>query len=140
VNRRTFGRGRTIVAAGSVLVLIGCFLPWSTTGTTESGLTPIVTTAFAGAGIVVFVAAIALLALIALPYAAGDQPMPLDRPTFFGVVVAAGALGLLLRAFQLAGLGALGLPDRALGLWLAAVGLAISAWGVAELVAEPPRG
>jgi hypothetical protein len=137
MNRRAFGRGRTIVVAGSVLTLVACFLPWYTVG--GEALPARSSTAFDGAGIVVFVAAIALLALIALPYAAGDQPMPLDRPTAFGVVVAAGVLGLLLRAFQLAGLGALGLPDRALGLWLAGIGLAIAAWGVAELVAEPPR-
>ena len=135
--RRTLGRGRIIVALGGVVTLLGCFLPWWTVG--GEALPPRSSAAFDGAGIVVFVASIALLALIALPYAARDEPVPLDRARTFAAVVTVGVAGLLLRGFQLAGLGALGLPDRALGLWLAGVGLAISAWGVAEIVAEPPR-
>jgi hypothetical protein len=137
VNRRAFGRGRLIVALGAVITLVGCFLPWWTVG--GEALPARSSTAFEGAGIVVFVASIALLALIALPYAAGDQPSALDRARFFAVVVLVGVIGLVLRTVQLAGLGALGLPDRALGLWLAGVGLAVAAWGVAEIVAEPPR-
>jgi hypothetical protein len=133
--RRTFGRA--LIVAGGVLTLIGCFLPWYTVG--GEALPSRSSTAFDGAGIVVFVASIALLALVALPYASGDQPVPLDRPRTFAAVVAIGIAGLALRAFQLLGLGALGLPDRALGLWVAGVGLVICAWGVAELVAEPPR-
>jgi hypothetical protein len=33
-------------------------------------------------------------------------------------------------------LEALGLPDRALGFWLAALGLVVMAWGAAEIVGE----
>ena len=138
MNRRAFGRGRLVAAVGGLVTLVACFLPWSTTGG-PSGLPQIITNAFAGAGIVVFVAAVALLALIALPYTAGDQPLPFDRPRTFAVIVAIGIIGLAVRAFQLAGLGVLALPDRALGLWLAGVGLAIAAWAVAEIAAEPPR-
>lgn len=136
MNRRGLGRGRLIAAVGGTVTLLGCFLPWYTIG--GQALPARSSNAFDGAGIVVFVASVAVLALIALPYAAGDQPIAIDRGRTFLVVVGAGILGLLLRAFQLAGLGALGLPDRALGLWIAGVGLAISAWGVAEILAEPP--
>ena len=75
VNRRTLGRGRIIAGIGSILALVACLFPWGQTA--GIGLPPERTGAFDGFGILVFVAAIGLLALIALPYAAGDQPMAL---------------------------------------------------------------
>jgi hypothetical protein len=54
------------------------------------------------------------------------------------VLTAAGVLGLIIVAVQLFTIGELGLPDRAPGLWLAALGLFITSWGVGELVSEPP--
>ncbi len=135
MNRRTIGRGRLIAAAGAILTLIGCFLPWYTVGG-DGGLPALSSNAFDGAGIIVFLAAIGILALIALPYAAGDQPMGIDRPATFVLLVAVGIAGFAIRAFQLVTLDALGLPDRALGFWLAALGLLIMAWGAAEIVSE----
>ena len=44
----------------------------------DGGL-PATYNAFDGTGIVVFLAALATLALVALPYAAGDRPMAIDR-------------------------------------------------------------
>jgi hypothetical protein len=135
MNRRTIGRGRVIAGIGAILTLIACFLPWYTVGG-EGGLPALTSNAFDGPGILVFLAAVGILALIALPYAAGDQPLGIDRPAAFVVVVSVGIAGFVVRALQLIGLEALGLPDRALGFWLAAVGLAIMAWGVTEVVGE----
>ncbi len=137
MNRRTLGRGRIIVGVGAVLALVACLFPWGQTA--GIGLPPVKTGAFDGAGILVFVAAIGLLALIALPYAAGDQPIGLDRPLAFGLVAAVGIAGFLLKLWQIVQDGLLALPDRALGLWLAAVALAIVIWGLAEMLAEQPR-
>ena len=137
MNRRTLGRGRVIVGVGAVLALVACLFPWGQTA--GVGLPPLKTGAFDGAGIVVFVAAIGLLALIALPYAAGDQPIGIDRPLAFGLVAGIGIAGYLVKLWQIVANGLLGLPDRGLGLWVAAVALAIVIWGLAEMLAEPAR-
>ena len=137
MNRRSLGRGRFIAALGALVVLAGCLFPWGQTA--GVGLPPLRTGAFDGFGIVVFVAAVALLALVVLPYAAGDQPMALDRPLFFGLVAALGVMGYLLKVWQILGLGLLGLPDRAPGLWLAGLGVVLTVWGAAALLTEPPR-
>ena len=137
MNRRRLGRGRLIVGIGAILALVACIFPWGQTA--GIGLPPERTGAFDGAGILVFVAAIGLLALIALPYAAGDQPMALDRPLMFGLVGAVAIVGFALKLLQVVGEGLLSLPDRALGLWLAGIALAIVVWGLAEMLAERPR-
>lgn len=137
MNRRTLGRGRLIVGIGAVLALVACLFPWGQTA--GIGLPPVKTGAFDGFGILVFVAAIALLALIALPYAAGDQPIGLDRPLSFAIVAIVAIVGFLLKVWQLVQDDLLGLPDRGLGLWLAGIALAIVIWGLAEMLAEGPR-
>ncbi len=137
MNRRTLGRGRIVIGIGAILALVACLFPWGQTA--GVGLPPQQTGAFDGFGILVFVAAIALLALIVLPYAAGDQPIALDRPLAFGLVTGVGIVGFALKLWQIVSDGLLALPDRAMGLWLAGIGLAIVVWGFAELVAERRR-
>ena len=135
MNRRTIGRGRVVAGVGAILTLIGCFLPWYTVGG-DGGLPALSSNAFDGPGILVFLAAVGILALIALPYAAGDQPLGVDRPAAFVLLASVGIAGFAIRAIQLLQLEALGLPDRALGFWLAALGLVVMAWGAAEIVGE----
>jgi len=134
VNRRTLGRGRLIAGVGALLVLLSALFPWGQTA--GIGLPPIRTGMFDGFGILVFVAAVGILALVALPYAAGDQPVGIDRPIVFALLAGMGILGYVLKLFQIIGDSLLALPDRALGLWLAGIGLAIVVWGVAEIAAE----
>ena len=137
MNRRETGRGRLVAGIGAVVMLVGCFLPWYRVGGDVGGLPPVSVNAFDGPGILIFLAAIAVLALIALPYAAGDQPLPVDRPASFVLVVAIGGAAFGLRLIQLVGSGAQGmLPDRAPGLWIVALGLAVAAWGTAAIVSE----
>jgi hypothetical protein len=45
-----------------------------------------------------------------------------------------GFAGIVLAAATLIGQGHMGFPDRSPGLWLSALGLAISGWGVGELL------
>lgn len=125
LHRRPLGRGRLVAGFSAVLILVGCALPWFRAGGSE-GIPPIEGNAFEGPGILVFLAALATLALVALPYAVGDRPFALDRWWAFAAVALVAAGGLLARVIAIAseagGIAAM-LPDRAPGLWLTAVGV-----------------
>ena len=88
MHRRPLGRGRLLAAIGALVMLVGCVLPWFAATGGRYGLTPITTNAFADKGIVVFICALAVLALVSLPYAAGDRPLGLDRALSYGIVLA----------------------------------------------------
>jgi hypothetical protein len=130
MHRRPLGRGRTLATLAGVLMIVGCVLPWWQVGgtpgiTAESGI------GLAGSGILVFLVGIATLALVALPYAAGDRPVGLDRWLSFALLAVAGWIGLAWRVVDLAQMGAFQFrtPDQVLtngpGLWLAGIGLAM---------------
>ncbi len=125
LHRRPLGRGRLVAGSSAALILVGCALPWFRAGGSD-GIPPIAGNAFEGPGILVFLSALATLALVALPYAAGDRPFALDRWWAFAAVALAAAGGLLARVIAIAseagGIAAM-LPDRAPGLWLTAVGV-----------------
>ena len=80
--------------------------------------------------------ALATLALIALPYAAGDAPVGIDRWQSYAVLAMAGIAAYAIRLVQLltspAGPASL-TPDRAPGLWLAGIALAALAWAAFDL-------
>jgi hypothetical protein len=136
VHRRPLGRGRTLAAIGAVLVLVGCILPWWRIGGAE-GLPPIGGNAFQASGIVVFLAAAAVLALLTLPYA-GDRPVALDRWTTYLIIVVAAWLAIGLRIFDFVTQDASAiLPDRGPGLWLALVGLGVLSRAVYDMRHEP---
>ena len=137
--RHPVGRGRWIAAGSAIVLLIGCVLPWYTAGGQVGGLPPVTGNAFESSGILVFLVALATLALVTLPYAAGDRPVGLDRWPPYLILLVTGFLGVLLRAFDLYGRGVLGLPDRSPGLWLVAVGLLLLARATFE-IAQAPQG
>jgi len=86
LHRRPLGRGRWMAALGGVLMVVGSVLPWWHVGGTP-GITAESGNGLAGSGILVFLVGIATLALLALPYAAGDRPLGLDRiHQKFGVI------------------------------------------------------
>nr|MBA2255245.1 hypothetical protein [Chloroflexota bacterium] len=97
MNRRVLGRGRALAAIGAIMTLVACVLPWYTTGGHPLGLPATSVNAFDGPGILVFIAAIAIVALILLPYAAGDQPLTVDRALSFAIVAGLGIVGLVLK-------------------------------------------
>lgn len=138
--RRGLGRGRLLVGLGAVIAIVGMPLPWFTVG---GEVLPAVTgNGFDGSGVLVFTAAAAMLALLALPYASRSRHSSLDRPAVFAALALLGVAGMALEIVTSwnagwATEGALN-PDRAPGLWLAGAGVAVASWGAAELFAEGP--
>jgi hypothetical protein len=144
MHRRPLGRGRTLAGLAAPLLVIGCVLPWWQVGGTPG--IPIETgNGLAGSAIVVFLVGVATLALVALPYAAGDRPVGLDRWLSFAILAIAGWIGLGWRIVDLALIGAFQFHEPAQvftngpGIWLAVLGLALLSRGVFEMAGEPVR-
>ena len=141
LHRRPLGRGRWVAAASAILIVVGCTLPWFRAGGGE-GIPALVGNGFFGPGILAFLAALATLALVALPYAMGDRPVAVDRWWVYALLAGIAALGVLLRALAIAldsgGFGTM-LPDRAPGIWLAAAGVVGLAFATAELYGARPE-
>jgi len=138
MTRRGLGRGRLLMGLGAVIALISMPLDWFKVGGQVTSIPPISGNGFEGAGILVFVVAVALLAVLVLPYASRYGRSAWDRPTTYLLLTGVGIAGLVLRIVQLAGEGILGTPDRAPGLYLAGAGLVVVAWGIAEMLGERP--
>ena len=136
MHRRPLGAGRRLAGFASVVIIAACFLPWWQTSA-DLGLPPRSGNAFDGSGILVFFVALAIIALLALPYAAGDVPVGLDRPLSFVILTVVGWLALVVRVADLAltNLEAV-FPQRAYGLWLAALGLIILSRATYHIVRE----
>ena len=119
-----------MAAMGGVLMVVGSVLPWWQVGGTP-GITAESGNGLAGSGILVFLVGIATLALVALPYAAGDRPLGLDRWLTFAILAVAGWIGFAWRVVELLMAGAFQFttPAEVLtngpGLWLAGIGLAL---------------
>ena len=138
MQRRPLGNGRRLAFLGALVVLVGCLLPWYTVGG-AGGLPAVAYRAFDGSGIVSFVAALATIALIALPYAAGDRPVGVDRGIVFGLLAAMAIAGVVLWVPSVAEAPEGLLPDRAYGFWIAALGAVIMGRAAYDIVLEPPR-
>jgi len=138
MHRRPLGRGRMLAVAGALVVLAGCLLPWYAFQV-DAGLPAEEFRAFDGSGILAFIAALGTLALVTLPYAAGDRPASADRGLAYLLLVGVAALGVaiwpLLVIEDLSGL----LPTRAPGWWVALVGLAVLGRATFEIFQEPAR-
>ena len=139
MHRRPLGAGRRLAAIAAILIVVACFLPWWQRST-ELGLPPLAGNAFDGSGVLVFFAALAIIALLALPYAAGDVPVGLDRPLSFLIATIVGWLALLFRLIDLALINVEAvLPQRAYGLWIAALGLILLSRAVYDIGRERRR-
>ena len=138
MHRRPIGRGRLLAVVGALVVLAGCLLPWYAFRV-DTGLPSRQLIGLAESGIVSFVAALGTLALVALPYAAGDRPVSADRGIAYALLAGLAALGVAIWPFQviddLTGL----LPDRAPGWWVALVGVVILGRAAFEIFQEPAR-
>jgi len=136
MHRRPLGAGRRLAAFASIVILAACFLPWWQSSA-EFGLTPLSNNAFDGAGVLVFFAALAVIALLALPYAAGDVPVGIDRPLSFVIVAVVAWVAMAIHAVGIAtrNLEAI-LPQRAYGLWLAVLGLVLLSRAVYDITRE----
>jgi hypothetical protein len=141
LHRRSLGRGRWVATVSAILIVVGCALPWFRAGGAE-GIPALEGNGFFGTGILAFLAALATLALVALPYAMGDRPVAVDRWWVYAALAVTAAVGLLLRSVGIAldsgGFGTM-LPDRAPGVWLAAAGVVGLAFATAELYGARPE-
>jgi hypothetical protein len=136
MNRRALGRGRLLVVLGALVTLAGMLPAWWRLARTNANA--LSGGGLEGAGIIVFLAALALLAVVTLPYATRDGNSSLDRPASY-VLLALMAVGaFLFRIFEISRFTTLGLPTEAPGIWLSGLGLLIVVWGVADLLGERP--
>lgn len=141
MHRRTVPRTRILAAVGAIVALAGCVLPWWTVGGAD-GLPVRSGNAFASYGILVFAAAIATLALVTLPFAS-ERPVSADRWPSYAIFAVIGWVGIAARVLDLflARAFEFGTPADAVtripGLWIAAIGLAMLARAVFEMVREP---
>lgn len=132
MHRRPVGRHRMLAAAGAVVVLAGCVLPWWTVGGGADQLSQLSGNAFDSTGILVFVAALATIALVTLPYAR-ERPVPADRWSSYAVIAGLAWLAFLYRLLDLLLARALqfdapiDILTRIPGLWVTAIGLALVA-------------
>jgi len=130
-----------LAAIGSVIAVVGCFLPWWTVGG-RNGLPVLSGTGFESMGILVFAAGIATLALVTLPYAS-ERPVSTDRWSSYAILAAVGWLGFAYRIIDLATQRAFSFDEpadillRIPGLWLAGIGLLILARATYEMLQEP---
>jgi hypothetical protein len=138
MHRRPLGSGRRLAGVAAVVILAACFLPWwQTSG--ELGI-QLGGNAFDGAGVIVFFDSLAVLALLALPYAAGDVPVSLDRSLSFVILAVLGWVAWAIRLVDLASANLEAIfPQRAYGLWLAALGLLILSRAAYDITREPAR-
>lgn len=139
MHRRPLGRGRRLAILSASVVVAGCLLPWYTALGGESGLPAREFRAFDGSGILAFFAALVVVALATLPYAAGDRPVAIDRWVSYLVATMIAAVGLLVWPADMLSTGLAGfLPDRAPGYWLAALGAVGLARATFEIATERP--
>ena len=142
MHRRPLGPGRTLAAVSGPIIVLGCVLPWWQVGGSpgipmESG------NGFAASGIIVFLVGIGAIALVTLPYAAGDRPLGLDRWLSFAFLAVAGWIGLVWRLVDLAMIGAFQFTSPAQvftngpGLWVAGLGLGLLSRSAYVMAREP---
>jgi hypothetical protein len=141
MHRRTVPRTRLLAAAGAIVALVGCILPWWTVGGAD-GLPVRSGNAFASYGILVFAAAIATLALVTLPYAS-VRPVSADRWPTYAIIAGIGWIGFAARLLDLFLVRAFSFSapadafTRIPGLWVTLLGLAMLARAAFEMVREP---
>jgi len=110
MHRRPLGTGRRLAIVGSVLVIVGCLLPWYVWGVGSEVLPTVEVRAFNSTGIISFIAALA-----------GVFLMPFTTEGVLG-----SPEGLL--------------PDRAYGWWISAVGAIVMSRAAFDIGREQPRG
>ncbi|MFV2062437.1 MAG: hypothetical protein ACC726_02855 [Chloroflexota bacterium] len=133
--RRGLGRGRTLIGIGSTVAIIGLPLPWLKVGGVV--LSAQTASGFEGGGVLVFLASVAMLALIVLPFTTRSGRASFDRPVAYLGLLAMGLTGLGMAVLNLLGTEGVSLPPTDVpGIWLAGAGMVLVTWGVAELFAE----
>ena len=136
MHRRSLGSARRLALIAALMLIVGSVLPWYQLGG-DGGLPVTVYRAFDGSGFASFLAGLATLALIALPYAMGDRPSPVDRGISFALLAVVAILGVILWipnvTADLSGL----LPTKSYGFWITVVGAILLARASFEIYLSP---
>jgi len=133
-------RGHWVVALGAIIVVGSTFLQWWQIGGGVNELPQQSAMGISdGRTLLMFWAAVATLLLVTLPFAS-ERPISVDHPLvylgLFGVTFAS----FVWRVVDLAQRSIVPWPpQRGLGVWLAAVGLALFSRGVFEVFEERRR-
>ncbi|MBF8289359.1 MAG: hypothetical protein HW391_327 [Chloroflexi bacterium] len=141
MHRRPLGRARLLAALGAVVIVAGCLLRWWSVGGSD-GLPALSGNGFEGFSLVVFIIALATVALVTLPYATG-RPVGGDRWLVYAVLAAAAWAGFLIRIVDLAGLRVFTFEQpmevftRGPGLWVTGIGLVMLARAAYDIWREP---
>ncbi len=135
-------RYRTPILLGCLAMIASGFLPWwHAGGESVNGVAipPQTGIGLEGAGIVIFIVAIAALVVLDIGYIRGRWGFVLDTPWAYLLLglVATAALGY--RAWELWHVGFLPLPQESPGLALAAVGVALVLFGAGNGFGARPR-
>jgi hypothetical protein len=144
IHRRPVGRARMLAVLAAAIVAVGSVLPWWTRGGLDS-IPAISGNAFEGSGILVFIVAMAIVALVTLPYAAGDRPVAVDSWLSYLVLAIVAWLGLAARVADLALQGAFVVREpaelitRGPGLIVVIVGLVVFSESVFEMARDSRR-
>jgi hypothetical protein len=142
MHRRPVGRARLLAALGAAVILAGCLLRWWSVGG-QSGLPALGGNGFEGFGILVFVVALATIAVVTLPYAT-DRPVGGDRWPAYAILAATGLIAFGLRILDLLGLRAFQFAEpgevftRGPGLWVTGLGLLMLTRAAYDVFREPP--
>ncbi len=132
MNRRALGRGRTLIGLGAIVIVGGLFPAWWIIDRTNAAA--LGGNGLQGVGLVMFLAAMATLAVLTLPYASRGGESPLDRAATYLVLGLAALGAFVFRVFEINSSAGIGLPTVAPGLWITAVGLGVMAWGIADVM------
>lgn len=144
IHRRPVGRARISAGVGAAVIVVGCVLPWWTVGGGPDEMTPLTGNAFDSLGIVVFLAALATIALITLPYAR-ERPVTADRWSSYAAIAVVAWLAFLYRLVDLVLQHAIAIDapldviTRISGLWVTAIGLVILSRSAFDLWQAPTK-
>ena len=137
MNQSSATRGHWLIAIGAIAVVGAAMLQWWQIGGGPGELPE-----RSGIGIsdgrvlLMFVAAMASLFLVTLPFAS-DRSISIDHPLTYTLLLAAMIIGYLLRLMDLFQHALLPWPPtHGLGVWLAVVGMAIYSRGIFEVYEE----
>ncbi len=140
MNSSSPGRGRWILAAGAVIMAGSCFLQWWQIGGSGAGELPQVGAngfnQMTGSAYVMFLAAVASLFLVVLPFAS-ERPLGIDHPLAYLVLLLVGLVGYIGAVANLATRSLVPVPPQnGLGFWIAIAGLVLYARGIFEMHEE----
>ena len=138
MHRRPLGNGRRLALLGAIIIVVGSVLPWYTLGG-DGGLPPLIIGRSTGPASSPSSPALATLALVALPYAAGERPMAVDRGLAFGLLAVLALIGLILFLPNAIDAPEGLLPDRGYGFWITLVGAIVLGRAAYDISLEPPH-